>query len=94
MTPIQGLVNLLVKEDSYELWHQYFGHLSKNALRQAPFYVTGLPTVVALIDTSPCKGCALGKMHDCPYPASGKQATHPLGLVHTDLVAHAYGITF
>ena len=77
---------MLVKEDSYELWHQRFGHIAKNALRQAPFHVTGLPTVVAPINTSPCKGCALGKMHDCSYPASGKLATHPLGLVHTDLV--------
>ena len=86
MTPIQGLVNSLVKKDSYELWHQCFGHIAKNALCQAPFHVTGLPTVVAPVDPSPCKGCALGKMHDCSYPASGKLATRPLGLVHTDLV--------
>ena len=86
MTPIQGLVNLLVKEDFYELWHQRFGHIAKNALCQAPFHVTGLPTVIAPVDTSPCKGCALGKMHDRSYPASGKRATHPLGLVYTDLV--------
>ena len=77
---------MLVKEDSYELWHQHFGHIAKNALRQAPFHVTGLPTVVAPIDTSSCKGCALGKMHDHSYPTSGKQATRPLGLVHTDLI--------
>ena len=86
MTPIRGLVNSLVKEDSYELWHQHFGHIAKNALRQTPFHVTGLPTVIAPVDTSPCKGCALGKMHDRSYPASGKRATRPLGLVHTDLV--------
>ena len=86
MTPTRGLVNSLVKEDSYELWHQRFGHIAKNALRQAPFHVNGLPTVVAPIDASPCKGCALGKMHDRSYPASGKRATRPLGLVHTDLV--------
>ena len=86
MTPTRGLVNSLVKEDSYELWHQRFGHLSKNALRQAPFHVTGLPTVNAPATSSPCKGCALGKMHDRFYPVSGKRATHPLGLVHTDLV--------
>ena len=86
MTPIRGLVNSLVKEDSYELWHQHFGHITKNALHQAPFHVTGLPTVLASMDPSPCKGCALGKMHDRSYPASGKRATRPLGLVHTDLV--------
>ena len=86
MTPIRGLVNSLVKENSYKFWHQHFGHIAKNALCQAPFHVTGLPTVVAPINTFPCKGCALGKMHDRSYPASGKRATCPLGLVHTDLV--------
>ena len=86
MTPTRGLANSLVKEDSYELWHQRFGHIAKNALRQAPFHVTGLPTVLSPVDPSPCKGCALGKMHDRSYPASEKRATHPLGLVHTDLV--------
>jgi hypothetical protein len=25
-------------------------------------------------------------MHDHSYPPSGKRATHPLGLVHTDLI--------
>ena len=86
MTPTRGLVNSLVKEDSYELWHQRFRHIAKNALRQAPFHVTGLPTVLTPVDSSPCKGCALGKMHDRSYPASGKRATRPLGLVHTDLI--------
>ena len=86
MTPIQGLVNLLVKEGSYELWHQCFGHIFKNALHQAASKATSLPTVVAPIDTSLCKGCTLGKMHDYSYPASGKQATCPLELVHTDLI--------
>ena len=86
MTPTQGLLNLLVKDDSYKLWHQCFGHISKNALCQASFKVTGLPTVAPPIDFSPCKGCSLGKMHDCSYSASGKQATCPLGLVHMDLV--------
>ena len=80
------MANSLVKEDSYKLWHQRFGHFAKNALHQAPFHVTGLPTVIVPIDTSPCKGCALGKIHDRSYPASGKRATRPLGLVHTDLI--------
>jgi hypothetical protein len=72
ITSRDGLVNSLVKENSYELWHQCFGHPSKNALRQAPSHVTGLPTVI-LSDNS-------------THPPSGKQATRPLGLVHTDLV--------
>ena len=31
-----GSINSLVKEDSYNLWHQHFGHPSRNALRQTP----------------------------------------------------------
>jgi len=57
-----------------------------NTLRATPSHVTGMPSV-ALPDTdTPCKGCALGKMHDNPYPPSGKHATRPLELVHLDLV--------
>ena len=62
----------LVKEDSYELWHQRFGHLSRNALCQAPSRVTGLPTIILPDFIPPCKGCALGKMHDRSYPPTGK----------------------
>ena len=79
-------INSLVKEDSYELWHQHFGHLSRSALRQAPSRVTGLPSIILPDSIPPCKGCALGKMHNRSYPPSGKQASHPLALVHTDLV--------
>ena len=77
---------MLVKEDSYELWHQRFGHLSRNALHQAPSRVTGLPSIILPDSIPPCKGCALGKMHDRSYPLSGKRASRPLALVHTDLV--------
>ena len=81
-----GLINSLVKEDSYELWHQHFGHLFKNALCQAPSRVTGLSSITLLESIPPCKGCALGEMHDRSYPPSGKRASRPLALVHTDLV--------
>ena len=91
----------LVKEDSYDLWHQCFGHLSRNALHQAPSRVTGLPSIILPDSIPPCKGCALGKMHDRSYPPSGKRASCPLALVHTDLVgpvephSHArYVLTF
>ena len=81
--------NSLVKEDSYDLWHQHFGHLPKNALWQNPTWVTGVPNIVFSESIPPCKGCALGKMHDHSYPPSGKHASHPgpsplsLALVHT-----------
>jgi len=76
----------LAKKHSYDLWHHHLGHLSKNALCAAPSHVTGMPSVALPDMDTPCKGCALGKMHDCPYPPSGKCATRPLGLAHSDLV--------
>ena len=76
----------LVKEDSYKLWHQQFVHPSRNALCQAPSSVTGLPSIILPDSIPPCKGCALRKMHDRSYPPSGKQASCPLALVHTDLI--------
>jgi len=86
ITPMDGSINSLAKEDSYDLWHHHLGHPSKNALCAAPSHVTGMPSV-ALPDTdTPCKGCTLGKMHDHSYPPSEKRATRPLGLVHLDLV--------
>jgi len=86
ITPTDGSIHLLAKEDSYNLWHHCLGHPSKNALHAAPSHVTGMPSVALLDTDTSCKGCTLGKMHDRPYPPSGKCATHPLGLVHSDLV--------
>ena len=86
ITPMNSSIHSLAKEDSYNLWHHHLGHLSKNALHAAPFHVTGMPTVALPDQHTPCKCCALGKMHDYPYPPSDKHATCSLGLVHSDLV--------
>ena len=83
---MDGSIHLLAKEDSYDLWHHHLGHLSKNALRAAPSHVTNMPSVALPDADTPCKGYALGKIHDHPYPPSGKRATCPLRLVHSDLV--------
>ena len=60
--------------------------MSRNALRQAASRVSGMPTIVVPSSLAPCKGCALGKMHDCPYTPLDKWSTRPLTLVHTDVV--------
>ena len=83
---MSGIISSLAQDDSCHLWHHHFGHLSQNALCQAASKVSGMPTVIMPPSLAPCKGCALGKMHDCPYAPSDKQATRPLALVHTDVV--------
>ena len=86
ITPMGDLVSSLAWDDSYHLWHHCFGHLSRNVLCQAASNVSGMPTVIVPPSLAPCKGCALGKIHDCPYAPSDKWATRPLALVHTDMI--------
>ena len=81
-----GIISSLAQDDSYHLWYHYFGHLSRNALYQATSKVSGIPTVIISPSLAPCKGCALGKMYDCPYALLDKWATRPLALVHTNVV--------
>ena len=81
-----SIISSLARDDSYHLWHQRFGHMSRNVLHQAASRVSGMPTIVIPSSLAPCKGCALGKMHDRPYTPSDKQSTRPLALVHTDVV--------
>ena len=86
ITPMGSIIFFLALDDSYHLWHHCFGHLSRNVLHQAASKVSGMSTIIVPPSLAPCKGCALGKMHDCPYAPSDKQATRPLALVHTNVV--------
>ena len=86
ITPMNGVLSSLAGQDSYDLWHTRFGHLSKNALRQAPLHVTGLPTIPVPVSSPSCKGCAMGKMADRPFLSFDKRAARSLALVHTDLI--------
>ena len=75
ITSMNGVLSSLARQDSYNLWHTYFGHLSKNALQQAPLHVIGLPTISVPASSPSCKGCAMGKMADRPFLSSDKRAT-------------------
>ena len=86
ITPMNGILSSLARQDSYNLWHTRFGHLSKNALQQAPLHITGLSTISVPVSSPSCKGCAMGKMADRPFLSSDKRAARPLALVHIDLI--------
>ena len=64
ITPMNGVLSSLARQDSYDLWHTHFGHLIKNALQQAPLHVTGLPTISVPTSSPSCKECGVGKMAD------------------------------
>ena len=86
ITLMSGIVASLVDDRSYHVWHQHFGHTSRNALHHASIHLSGVPTLTLPKDLPPCKGCQIGKMPDRAFPASEKWASHPLALVHMDLV--------
>ena len=33
-----------------------------------------------------CPGCTKGKMHNKPFPVSGRRASQPFDLIHADLI--------
>ena len=86
ITPVIESIASLVNQQSYSIWHQRFGHTSCNALCHAYTQLSGVPLLKISPSYPPCHGCLIGKMLDHPFPSSSKHASHPLALVHTDLV--------
>ena len=73
--------------DSYDLWHNRFGHPGKQAVVNLPKNVKGTPQSIKVPSTlAPCHGCELGKSHRLPFPPSESRALAPLDLIHMDLV--------
>ena len=86
ITPVIRSIASLADQQSYSIWHQRFGHTSRNALRHTHKQLSGVPLLEISPTHPPCHGCATGKMADRPFPGSAKHATRPLALVHMDLV--------
>jgi hypothetical protein len=82
-----GSVYSLQAGDSAHLWHLRLGHPSKNALHHAHKHLKGIPILqdYASVEAGPCKGCQLGKAHQCAFPPSSKRSDRVLELIHTDL---------
>ena len=84
ITPMNGVLSSLARQDSYNLWHTCFGHVLKNALQQAPLHIIGLFTISVLVSMSSYKECAMKKMANWPFLLSDERATQSLALVHMD----------
>ena len=85
ITPVLGVFSLAMENQS-QLWHLHLGLPSQQALRQLHKSVKGILFFDVSFDTSPCKGCAMGKMTEKSYPDSSRHAACPLALVHMDLM--------
>jgi len=76
----------LATEDSSQLWHRRFGHLSYKGLRTLQYkqMVKGLPLVKA--SNKSCTECFVGKQHRDAIPKKSQwRASHKLQLVHADI---------
>ena len=80
-------VSSIQRDNDYLLWHGRMGHCSRNALRHAFNYVSGILKLDVPPTIRPCCGCSLGKATERPFPPSTSRGEKPLGLVHTNLCA-------
>ena len=74
------------KDDQAWRWHERYGHLHFDALRQLSKndMVRGLPTITHVGQL--CNTCVLAKHRRAPFPAEAEYRTQePLKLVHGDL---------
>jgi hypothetical protein len=72
---------------NYNTWHLRMAHPSKNVLQHIGTNTNGFtPNLTFPLDSGICPGCAKGKMHNKPFPPSGKRAKQPFDLIHADLV--------
>src|SRR6266550_8100004 len=77
---------ILTKVDNVKIWHKRLGHPDKLVLKQGITHLNGFPNKLSDDSERVCVGCALGKMKSESHPLSNKQASHPLELVHMDLM--------
>jgi transposase InsO family protein len=67
-----------------ELWHRRMAHLHFGALGHLRQAVTGLPKFTTE-KHDPCKGCAMGKYAQRPFPPSEHRSKGVLDLIHSDV---------
>jgi hypothetical protein len=80
--PARALVNVTTNLD--ELWNRRMAHLHFGALDHLRQAVTGLSKIAAE-KHGPCKGCAMGKYAQRPFPPSEHRSKGALDLIHSNI---------
>ena len=76
------------QQQPLDLWHQRFGHLGYDSLKQLndKDLVNGLQINSDGACDNKCEGCALGKQHRNSFPKKSERVTkQPLELIHSDV---------
>jgi hypothetical protein len=78
------LMNIFVV--NYDIWHQHFGHPSKDVLMKAKKHTKNFPQDLEIPkETSICQGCTKGKMPAGSHLLSDTRAKAPFKKIYTDL---------
>jgi hypothetical protein len=75
-------------QETPQLWHERFGHLSYGNMAKLPELVTGIRVDkqdFQKMTNFICEVCELGKQSRLPFPTSTTTTTKPLELLHTDV---------
>jgi hypothetical protein len=67
-----------------ELWHMRMVHIHFGALGHLRHAITGFPKFTTERH-DPCKGCAMGKYGQRPFPLSEYRSKGVLDLIHSDI---------
>ncbi|KAJ3576496.1 hypothetical protein NP233_g369 [Leucocoprinus birnbaumii] len=73
-------------EPGFDTLHRRLGHPSRNVMTQLRSNALNVPEISIPKQVPVCNGCALGKLHQQPFPASGTRTESYLDLIHMDLV--------
>ena len=79
-------VSLVTRHPDYETIHRRLGHISDEAMRHVLDNVEGAKKVCFPNKKHVCRGCTLGKLHQCSFPENPKRSSETLGLIHSDLL--------
>jgi hypothetical protein len=69
-----------------DLWYYRYRHAGADAIAKLPDAVKGVPHDINFKSDHTCKGCAMGKATQAPFPASPERSNQPLEIIHSDLV--------
>ena len=83
---IPNPVSLVTRHPDYETIHRRLEHTSNKAMRHISDNVEGAEKICFPNKKHICRGCTLGKLHQCSFPENPKRSSKTLGLIHSDLL--------
>lgn len=86
VTSVNTSESHVVTSDSLKLWHERFGHVNYQTLKQMRDRKTVEDLEFDSVANDPfCEGCVYGKQHRQPFPRTARRSISPGEIFHADL---------